>query len=195
MTETNYLPDRKRCTRCGVVKDNSEFYRYSRTLKSGEIHHYLRSYCKSCERSRTAAWKNRKKQRGEWTDYLRERKRKIMSDPRKAARLRRQQRESATVARRRKGMRAYAVQHRYQENGDGPRLPIEPFSAWLAGQCVNKSVADIAHRTGYDERYIRRLISKKSSRGKSVQKVSLDVVDRICVSLGHPDQMSVLYPE
>jgi hypothetical protein len=189
-----YVPgDQKRCTGCKKRKPISEFYFSKRRLKNGEVRSYPRAKCKKCERARNEAWKEEKKRNGTWSAYLRERTRRIMEDPERHERRKEIQREWATSERRRQGMKVVGPWKRYRETGKGVKLPLEPFSVWLARQVVILGMDQVCQLTGLDEKQIRRWTSGRDAEGP-VKSISVEAADKVFVALGVPEEMAILYP-
>lgn len=104
------VPPKKRCSRCGVVKDSpKEFGWQKRTLKSGEVVYYPRSMCKVCIRAKGAAYRERLRKEGKLHDKQKEwnatrrRKKQAAEAQRAKERERMDKRNGVKRARRAKG--------------------------------------------------------------------------------------------
>lgn len=182
------IPDEKRCTRCNVLKDKSEFYIYTKKLEHGE-RQYLASNCKECCRERVAAIKKTKQR-----EYGRRTREKMKKDPERMERRRRQQREYANARARRMGIAPGPGWKKYRiTEKKGAKLPREPFAGWLSEMLKTHTYRELSQKIEVPERTISRVIAG-NSEGKPVRSVSEELVDRALTNAGQPDQMVVLYP-
>jgi uncharacterized protein YlaI len=179
------LPEEKKCSKCGEVKPRDDYTTITRKLKTtGEVREYLRSWCKQCERSRIADFRERKREEGTWSEYARRQAESIKKDPERREHRRRYQREWSAAKRRREGAKANGGWKRYRDR-NREALPIDPFSAWLAQR---------AERLGLKEKQLRRIIRKwDGDNNKEIKLVSLHVIDRIIIALDYPELLSVMY--
>lgn len=176
-------PSQKRCTKCKKWKNvPGDFTMRRRTLASGQVKTYPAGECKRCTADRSARHRDKLRREGVLLA-----KQKEYNDKRNPTHKRAYNREWQRQRRRLAGVPERGTWRKYRhevvELGVDPRLPRAPFDEWLAQ--VPMTPTELQAKTGVGEEIFRRT-------GGST--ISLSTVDRVCVGLGIPDQVAVLYP-
>lgn len=174
----------KRCTRCGEVKPWSQYYPLTRWEDGTK--RTVRPRCKACETAVTLERRRNDPALHERVKaYHRERHRRVLADPERAAERRDYQRQWYHRTRGNGG------EHRRQtvDIGGSSRLPAAPFAEWLRGiEHRYESRMEMADALGTDESLLRRVLSGEKPG------VSLDTVDRALLNVGDGTTLDMLYP-
>lgn len=192
------LPARKRCSRCELWKDASEFLIRKHKLKSGLVSRTLNSWCRPCVNQGTEEWRQIKRSVGELTALQRCYKQRWNANlsSRKREEKNRRNREWGAAQRRREGIEP-------RDGGMSPRPPGKhesvdafPLVTFLRKEmgCWEKESGHpvsglLAEAGGISQRRLYALLHGEQER------VALQTVDKILVGLGLPHMLSILYPE
>lgn len=178
--------EEKPCSKCRKVKPLSEFGLKKYTHKS-VVTVSPDSWCKQCHRDRSKARAKKLKEEGR-TEEVREQQRQWRE--RNRERYLEQKRENEAARRRKQG----GQPRNFAKGRKGPShwnegLPVTPIREFLEHEISNgRGVNTIEAATGVDHRRIGGILKEEYPH------VTLDVVDRLLVGLGCPEELHFLYP-
>lgn len=191
------LPLRRRCTKCGVVKDQSEFTIRKTKLKSGIIREHLEPRCKKCVARVTKEWRERKREEGTLAQYQ---KKYRELTPEQRERRREWHREYQAIRRRMKGQKPRQSWDPSKGDVKVSRMPIVRFlEEEMEKRGLNQQ--QIAERADMRHGFVSDLIrgwekSPKTKGGKTDLKwISLHRVDQILRGLDREEQLTILYTD
>lgn len=191
------LPERKRCSRCELWKDASEFLIRKHKLKSGVVSRTLNSWCRLCVNQGAEQWRQTKRSGGELAALQRCYKQKWRTNlsAEKREEKNRRNREWSAAQRRSEGIepRGGAIP---RPPGKHESVDASPLVTLLRREMEHWEKESgypvsglLAEAVGISQRRLYALL-----HGEQV-KVALPTVDKILVGLGLPHMLSILYPE
>jgi len=176
--------EEKPCSKCRVVKPLAEFPRRTERHKS-VITKGFDSWCKQCHRKRMKERERRVKAEGR-TSEIRETQRQWRQRNRERVLQRKRENEAA---RRRKQGKPPAPRKRKGPASRTEGLPITPIREFIEYEIsTGRGITTIEAATGVDHRKLSGILREEYPR------VTLDLIDRILVGLGCPEELHFLYP-